>query len=145
MSLRAPSLMLGLLALLASPAVAAQSAPACLPGLAASTGEDGAIALTWPAVANATAYQVLVRAGAEAEFTPLAPQATAAAHAYTFVPAGPGDSFEFAVVALAGGSQQLGSYCHATVTRIPFFPTWIASIVGLVGALGGVSLVLRRK
>lgn len=142
MSLRALSLAactIGLLALLP----AAATGDACLPGLSAYA-DNGSVTLTWPDVADATAYQVAVRP-AGGDFAPLSPQVPASGHSFTYTPAVPADSYEFGVVALHGGSNPIGSFCTVTVTRIPFFPTWTASVVGLVGALGTASFILGRR
>jgi hypothetical protein len=131
-----------LAALLAAPPAAAQER--CIPGLEATSNQDGSITLRWPPLPNATAYQVLVRPQGGG-FTPLSPQVPPSASSFTYQPAVAADSYEFAVVALRGGSNQIGSYCHAVVARVPFFPTWTASVLGLGGALGGVSLLARRR
>lgn len=130
---------------LALPAAAGDTSgqeTACLPGLRAYTQDGGSITLVWPPVANATAYQVVVKP-AGGDFTPLTPQATAGSESYLYTPPVPAESYEFALVAILPGTHPL-PYCHTTVARVPFFPAWTATVLGLVVGLGGVSLLLRR-
>ncbi|HUR64411.1 MAG TPA: hypothetical protein VM241_08015 [Candidatus Thermoplasmatota archaeon] len=130
-------------AVLAVPAAVATQEP-CLPGLRAYTDGDGSITLSWPPVANATAYQVMERPEG-GDFTPLSPQAPAGASSFTYVPQVAADSYTFVVVALHGGSNPIATFCEAVVARIPFFPTWTGAVAGLGGALAGVSFLLRRR
>ncbi|HEX2065361.1 MAG TPA: fibronectin type III domain-containing protein [Candidatus Thermoplasmatota archaeon] len=141
MSLRALSLASLALALL-SPAAAAQGA--CIPGLAAYRDDDGSFTLSWPPVEGATGYQVLVRP-AGGEFTPLSPQVAPPGNTFTHQPPGDEDTYEFAVMALHGEGGEMEAYCHVVVARIPFFPTWTGTVLGLGGALACVSFVLRRR
>ena len=111
---------------------AAPAAPAqqdCLAGLAVTADIDGTILVDWPAVANATAYQVVARAGDEAPWTPLAPQVPASASAFTYHPATAGIVYDFVVVPLSGPSQPMGSFCQVSATgRGPDCPAGLAAI-----------------
>jgi hypothetical protein len=143
-SLRALSLACSLAAIAALAVPAAVATEPCLPGLRAYTDGDGSITLSWPPVANATAYQVMERPEG-GDFTPLSPQAPAGASSFTYVPQVAADSYTFVVVALHGGSNPIGTFCEAVVARIPFFPTWTGAVAGLGGALAGVSFLMRRR
>ncbi|MHB8604044.1 MAG: fibronectin type III domain-containing protein [Thermoplasmatota archaeon] len=116
----------------------------CMPGLLAHANADGSITLSWPPLANITAWQVIVREDGGTWY-PITPQVTAGADSYTYSASVAGHSYEFSVVALLGPSQQYGEFCHAFIDAIPFFPSAGAFALGTVGALGGVLLVFRRK
>lgn len=129
----------------ALPALAQASAPlpSCRVGLAAGANGDASITLTWPSVAGATAYQVVVRANG-ADWTPLAPQVPPSATVFTDSGSVSGRTYSFVVVPMSGPSQQMTSSCPVTVTAIPFVPSPLVAALALPGAVGAFALLRRR-
>lgn len=129
-------------------ATVATQPESCTPGLTATPNADGSILLQWPAVANATAYQLVVRAQG-GEWNPVTPQATAGSTALTYSATVGGTTYDFALVALQGGSNPIASFCpvQATAlsqTQVPFL-AGPAMALAVLGAVGAVGVILMRR
>jgi hypothetical protein len=109
----------------------------CLAGLMAQPENAGDILLSWPAVAGATAYQVMVRAEG-GDWFPVAPQVPASTNVYTYDGVEAGKSYQFSVVAMRGPSEPAGTFCPAAAIYNP--PPCPAHLAANSDGKGGVTL-----
>jgi hypothetical protein len=116
---------LSLLALASLPAAAQGNPEPCLPALTMADNGDGTFTLTWLAIDNATAYQVLVRP-AGGDWTPLSPQVPPSSTTFTYQGQA-GGVYHFAVVALHGGSTPIVTFCTVSNAPEPPCPTGLTA------------------